>query len=161
MTGRRFSGVVALACAACVIVAAHLGVWSRPPTPSAIYFTIASAIILGLLGLAARGRSFTHLPIAPGRVVAVIATYNEPRANLEACVRAILDGTVVPDVVHVVDDGSAIPASPVHHPRVRWHRQSNLGKRPPQINGLAGERDATFILTVDSDSGVDRKALAE
>jgi hyaluronan synthase len=159
--GGRVSGVAALASAAFVIVAFHIGLWSRAPTLSTLYFAIASAIILGLLGLAARGRSFAHLPIAPGRVVAIVATYNEPPAILDACVRALLDGTVVPDVVLVVDDGSTVPATPLYHPRVRWLRQPNLGKRHAQVNGLAGERDATFILTVDSDSVVDRHALAE
>jgi hyaluronan synthase len=144
-----------------IIIVAHVTQWTRGLTPSTIFFAVASAMILLLLGLAARGRSFTHLPIAAGRVVAVVATYNEPPETLDACIRSLLSGTVVPDVVHVVDDGSAIPATPVQHPRVRWHRQSNLGKRHAQVNGLAGERHSAFVLTVDSDSIVDRHALAE
>lgn len=161
MIRRRLAGVAAVAAAGIVIVFAHVGLWSRSPTLSMAYFAVASITIIGLLGLAARGRSFAHLPIAQGRVVAIVATYNEPPAILGACLRALLAGTVVPDVIHVVDDGSVVPATPIDDPRVQWHRQANLGKRHAQVSGLAGERDAAFVLTVDSDSVVDSRAVGE
>jgi hyaluronan synthase len=45
--------------------------------------------------------------------------------------------------------------------RVVWHRTPNQGKRAAQLVGLDCEPDADFVLTVDSDSILDRFALEE
>jgi hyaluronan synthase len=129
-------------------------------TAEVITFGIVGGILLLYLGLAAKGRRFTHLPVAKGRVVAIIPTYNEDPDTLHAAIRALLSGTVTPDVIHVVDDGSRVPAPVFLHPKVRWHRQPNAGKRHAQVTGLRGEH-ADFVLTVDSDSIAYSTALEE
>jgi hyaluronan synthase len=158
----RIGGLAAVVVALLAIIGFHIETWFvRPPTPAVLFFAAIAFVYLLLLTLAAKGRSFKHLAVAPGRVVAIVPTYNEDRAALRACVRSLLSGTVVPDVIHVVDDGSAVPAVRFLHPRVVWHRQSNLGKRAAQVAGLLDEASTDFILTVDSDSIVDKRALEE
>lgn len=157
----RGIGLAALSAAVAIIIVTHLEAWSRPPGASTIFFAVASAVIVGYLALAARGRSFAALPVAAGRVVAILPTYNERPEVLSAAIHALTQGPVVPDVIHVVDDGSIVPATIVHHPLVRWHRQANLGKRHAQAVAIRQAADATFILTVDSDSVVHPDALEQ
>lgn len=113
---------------------------------------MAAIVLIVQLILAARGRRFVDRPIPVGRVMAVVPTYNEDPALLHACIRSLLAGTIVPDVIHVVDDGSSTPAPRFEHPKVTWHVQANQGKRVAQVNALLDEPSADFILTVDSDS---------
>nr|WP_257720759.1 glycosyltransferase [Mycobacterium sp. JS623] len=100
------------------------------------------------------GRRYTSKPIAPGRVLCIVPSYNEDPAGLHATVKALLAQTIPVDIV-VIDDGSYIPvAATVDHPRVTWLRQENIGKRGAQVNVLRRftRDDYQFILTVDSDS---------
>jgi len=144
-----------------IVLLFHVHLRSRPLGFADVFFTAAALMIVFTLALAARGRTFSHLPVPAGRVVAIAPAYNEDPATLHACIRFLLAGTVVPDLIHVVDDGSRTPAPVFVHPRVVWHVQANLGKRHAQVNGLRGEQHARFILTVDSDSIVDRNALEQ
>lgn len=109
-----------------------------------------------------KGRRFTHLPVALGRTVAIVPAFEEDEETLRACIWSILNQTVSPDEIHVVDDGSVDkPVRPFVHPRVTWHRKENGGKRLAQ--GYVLERlnpdDWDFILTVDGDSVLDPKAM--
>jgi hyaluronan synthase len=116
---------------------------------------------------AAPGRRFTHLPAAPGRVVAIIPAWNETPAALHSTILSLLAGTKVPDEIHVVDDGSDDPLPRFVHPAVFWHRQPNAGKRGAQARVLSmlradrhhGRSRADYILTVDSDGEVDPHAV--
>lgn len=128
-----------------------------------LIYILTSAILVWALLASAKGRRFTGRP-TPGRVVAIVPTFNEDPAALHATVRALLSGTIVPDEIHVVDDGSDEAAPLYRHPRVAWHRQRNGGKRHAQalvLRQLASRRQyrPDFILTVDSDSVVDRRAV--
>jgi hyaluronan synthase len=80
-----------------------------------------------------------------------VPAYNEEPALLRACIDSLLAGSEIPELVVVVDDGSAPPAAIYANPRVRWLRQANQGKRIAQVNGLRGCEWASFVLTVDSD----------
>jgi hyaluronan synthase len=129
---------------------------------SSLYFTaVASFFLFLMLAMVRGGDRFESGAVPPGRIVAVIPAYNEGQEELHAGVRALLSGTVAPDVVHVVDDGSRVPVVPFAHPKVRWHRQENAGKRSAQALVLSqlepGEFD--FVVTVDSDSQVAPGAL--
>jgi cellulose synthase/poly-beta-1,6-N-acetylglucosamine synthase-like glycosyltransferase len=118
------------------------------------YWTLGASAIGACLLAFLVGRRFTHLPVAPGRVLCIVPAYNEPPRSLGRTVAALLAQTVAIDIV-VIDDGSAIPVEPsVTHPRVRWMRQDNTGKRGAQVAVLRGiDRDTyDFVLTVDSDS---------
>jgi hyaluronan synthase len=141
------------------ILAFHRDALHQPVTVSMAFFLGAALMIVVMLGLAARGRRFTQLPVAQGRVVAIIPAYNEHPVTVAEVVASLLSSSVVPDVIHVVDDGSAVPVRSFEHPRVVWHRQSNRGKRAAQLFGLRGSWDADFILTMDSDSVAQPRAL--
>ncbi|MGX6604574.1 glycosyltransferase family 2 protein [Micromonosporaceae bacterium Da 78-11] len=123
-----------------------------------------SNIIL-LFGMVAfvRGRRFQRLPVAPGRIVAIVPAYEQSPADLRACVWSILNQrNVVVDEIHVVDDGSTRhPVQPFGNPRVFWHRKENGGKRAAQVYVLdrLQSRDWDFVLTVDGGSVLDEYAL--
>jgi cellulose synthase/poly-beta-1,6-N-acetylglucosamine synthase-like glycosyltransferase len=121
---------------------------------------LAGVLLWGVLGHLTGANRYTDLPVAPGKVLVLIPTYNELNDNVHATVRSVLAQTVECDVI-VVDDGSVIPVEPFLHPRVRWIRQDNSGKRKAQITGLfATERNEyQFVLTVDGDSAPHPTAL--
>jgi cellulose synthase/poly-beta-1,6-N-acetylglucosamine synthase-like glycosyltransferase len=110
-----------------------------------------------------RGRRFRHLPMAPGRILAIVAAYEENPDDLHACIWSIINQrNVVVDEVHVVDDGSVRhPVQPFAHPRVRWHRTENGGKRAAQVYVLdrIEPDDWNFVLMVGSDSVLDEHAM--
>lgn len=139
----------------------HRSTWKESWTIETGFFALVSLMFVAMLILSANGRSFRTLPVAQGRVVALVPSYNENPFTLQACVWSLLNGTVVPDVIHVIDDGSVTRVLCFDHPRVVWHRTTNQGKRAAQIHGLDCEKDADFVLTVDSDSIVDSHALEE
>lgn len=126
------------------------------------------ALILAviLFSVAAPGRSYVRRPAAPGRVIAIIPAFNEDPDGLHGTIRSLLTGTRVPDEIHVVNDGSEVPVPEINHPRVFWWYQSNAGKRKAQALVLSMLRTnradgypVDFVLTVDSDSTVDRHAV--
>src|SRR4051794_25692353 len=106
-------------------------------------------------------RSFTHLPLPRGKVVCVVPVYNEEDQFVHQVIKSILRQTVLPNLIHVVDDGSRVPVTPYEHPLVRWHRIENSGKRHAQAHALRmhDPSEFEFILTVDSDSVLDDDAL--
>jgi cellulose synthase/poly-beta-1,6-N-acetylglucosamine synthase-like glycosyltransferase len=106
-------------------------------------------------------KSFTHLPPAAGRVLAIVPVYNEDPALVHEVVRSMLRQTILPDAVHVVDDGSAVPLVTFDDPLLVWHRIENSGKRHAQAHVLQqfAPDDFDYIFTVDSDSVLDDDAL--
>jgi len=72
-------------------------------------------------------------------VIAVVPAYNEDPELLHGAIRSLLNGTVVPDVIHVVDDGSATPLPTFAHARVVWHKRENGGKHHAQATALLAE----------------------
>ncbi|MFJ6540544.1 glycosyltransferase [Streptomyces sp. NPDC091385] len=92
---------------------------------------------------------------ATGRVVAIVPAYEEEPDLLNAAIAALLRQTFPITEIHVMDDGSTKhPVQPFLHPKIRWHRQPNGGKRYAQAGVLQklDPRDWDYILTVDSDS---------
>ncbi|WP_160165840.1 acyltransferase family protein [Actinoplanes sp. OR16] len=119
-------------------------------------------VLLHFLGFVVAGafRPLRRRPLPEGRVIAVVPAYNEKPDLLHGAIRSLLNGTVVPDVIHVVDDGSASPLPPFSHPRVVWHKRENGGKHHAQATALKAElQHFDFVVTVDSDSVVDRQAI--
>ncbi|MFC9085311.1 glycosyltransferase [Nocardiopsis dassonvillei] len=166
-TGTVAAGVIT-ALAAIGWAAVYRTYWGQQDVDGTlvIYLVIAAVLIFSL-GASAAPRTFHHLPAARGRVVCIIPSFNENQTALDETLWSILGGTIVPDQIHVVDDGSATPVVPWQHPRIVWHRQANAGKRHAQALVLeqlraaraAGEHPADFILTIDSDCTVDRFAV--
>ena len=106
-------------------------------------------------------KSFTHLPPAAGRVLAIVPVYNEEPALVHEVVRSMLRQSILPDAIHVVDDGSATPLPTFDDPLVTWHRIENSGKRHAQAHVLRqfAPDEFDFVFTVDSDSVLDDDAL--
>ncbi len=118
------------------------------------YWYLGASVIAFCLIAFVVGRRYTKNPPAPGRVLCIVPAYNEDPEGLRKTVLALLAQTVSVDIV-VIDDGSQIPVVPsVHHPKVRWIRQENTGKRGAQCAVLEeyARTDYQFVLTVDSDS---------
>ncbi|SOD58623.1 hyaluronan synthase [Streptomyces zhaozhouensis] len=105
-----------------------------------------------------------------------VPVYNEDPDALRACLHSVLTQSRPVTRLRVVDDGSTRPdGSPETYPEVRaellalapahgveatWDRTANRGKRHAQMHVLATD-DADVFVTVDSDSVLDRHAVAE
>ncbi|HEX6038681.1 glycosyltransferase [Longimicrobium sp.] len=146
------------------IVFHHLWRGPPPPTFASAFFYFCGVLAAVSITVSRRGNDWSHLPPARGRTVVVIPAFNEPDEMLHRTIASLLAGSVVPDVLYVVDDGSARPIAPFDHPKVVWRRQGNTGKRRAQVAALAGEiasRTADFLVTVDSDCVLERDCLRE
>lgn len=167
-------GIAAVAAALSWVILYRLTFGRAAADPALLVYMLTTGVLVVVLVVTMAPRRFGRLPVAPGRVVAIVPSYNENPSALTATIEALLGGTVVPDEIHVVDDGSAdrvdIDAMPVpirYDRRIRWHRQTNMGKREAQARVLyelrywrdRGQPRADYILTVDSDSVVDRRAV--
>ncbi|MEU7826184.1 acyltransferase family protein [Catellatospora sp. NPDC049133] len=148
--------VAALVCVAVIVAYVEfVGTDSAERVLSLVVLLYSLGILLA--GLLRRHRD---LPLPSGRIIAVVPAYNEDPEMLHDTVRSLLNGTVVPDVIHVVDDGSASELPPFQHARVIWHKRENGGKHHAQATALLAElADFDFVVTVDSDSVVDRHAV--
>lgn len=106
-------------------------------------------------------KSFTHLPPAAGRVLAIVPVYNEEPALVHEVVRSLLRQSTLPDAIHIIDDGSAEALPTFDDPLVTWHRIPNSGKRHAQAHVLHkfAPDEFDFVFTVDSDSVLDDDAL--
>jgi hyaluronan synthase len=105
-------------------------------------------------------------------VTVAVPCYNEDPQALRLCLVSLLEQTRLPDRVHVVDDGSTCSADyePVRTwlsaaaadlgVLATWLRTENRGKRHAQMQVLTDD-DADIFVTVDSDSTLDRNAIAE
>jgi hyaluronan synthase len=123
------------------------------PAVLAFWAFTAGVLLWGVLAHVTDRNPTARLPVAAGRVLAIVPAYNETSHAVHATVRALLAQTVPCDIV-VIDDGSVVPVEAFGHPRVRWARQPNAGKRAAQVTALyATDRgDYDFVFTVDSDS---------
>ncbi|WP_432483194.1 glycosyltransferase family 2 protein [Kineococcus esterisolvens] len=126
-----------------------------------VFFALNAALVTCFLLSGTFWRSFSHLNAAHGRVLCVVPVYNEEDHLVHAAVRALLRQTILPDQIHVVDDGSARPLQTFDDPLVTWHRTPNAGKRHAQAHVLRmfAPREWDYVLTVDSDSVLDDDAL--
>lgn len=157
----RLVAVAAVAVTAAIVLLFH--VVYAPPVSfnlAVAFYLLTAGVLVWLLALACRREDWRTLEPAEGRIVAVVPAYNEDPVVLRECLDALIAGSVVPDAIHVVDDGSSPPLEPYEHRLVQWHRQQNQGKRWAQVNALRDEA-ADFIVTLDSDSVPHEHALRE
>lgn len=120
------------------------------------YWWSGVLVLTFCLGSFVKGKTYGHLPVAKGRIVAVIPAYEEEGWKLNRTIQSLLNQTVTIDEIHVIDDGSKVhPVVPWDHPRVFFHRQENTGKRGAQVTVLRKLWNAfnlfDFVLTIDSD----------
>ncbi len=125
------------------------------------FFGLMALLIVYFMLSGIYWKSFTHLPPAAGRVLAIVPSYNEEPELVHAVVRSMLRQSILPDEIHVVDDGSAVPLETFDDPLVTWHRIENSGKRHAQAHVLHqfAPHEFDYIFTVDSDSVLDDDAL--
>ena len=104
------------------------------------------------------------------RVAVAIPAYNEDPVLLDRALYALFCQTRLPQQVVVVNDGSARVYSDVHHywaahhpaeVDFTWIRQYNRGKRHAQARALEAAHDADIIVTLDSDTALERHAIEE
>lgn len=95
------------------------------------------------------------------KVVAIIPAYNEDIELLKNAIKSIQNQSFEVREIHIVDDGSSPPIEPFVSERVIWHRQTNKGKRHAQGCAIKSidKNDVDFILTVDSDSVLEKDAV--
>ncbi|MBL8122287.1 glycosyltransferase [Candidatus Saccharibacteria bacterium] len=155
-----------------LITAVHIG--SLIDYLYSYWILIVSFLVLVItIGLSYRERPKTSA--APtgsdAHVAAIIPAYNEDPAALQECIRSLFAQTRPPQEIYVVDDGSRVEYSTVaqwagtqagkHGSAIKWLRQDNSGKRHAQAHAIAKADQATIFITVDSDSVLDRHAIAE
>jgi hyaluronan synthase len=136
----------------------------RPETAFlSVFFALMALLISYFILSGIYWKSFTHLPPAAGRVLAIVPVYNEESVLVHAVVRSLLRQTILPDAIHVVDDGSVVPLETFDDPLVTWHRIENSGKRHAQAHVLKrfSSTEFDYILTVDSDSVLDDDAVEQ
>jgi cellulose synthase/poly-beta-1,6-N-acetylglucosamine synthase-like glycosyltransferase len=159
---RRALAFVSLAAFGGYVLWSQLQWGFRPDTAFlSAFFGLMAVLISWFILSGIYWKSFTHLPPAAGRVLAIVPVYNEDPELVHAVVRSILRQTILPDAIHVVDDGSLVPLETFEDPLVTWHRIENSGKRRAQAHVLRMFPSTAFdyILTVDSDSVLDDDAL--
>jgi hyaluronan synthase len=101
-------------------------------------------------------------------VVVNIPLYNEDPVILDRVLYALSRQTRRPNRIEVVDDGSTVDYGQVRDhwqmqlgTALRWVRQANGGKKHAQVNTFRDARDADIIVTIDSDTALEERALAE
>ena len=160
--GRRALALLSLAAFGSYVLWSPIQWGFRPDTVFlSSFFALMAVLITWFILSGIYWKSFTHLPPAAGRVLAIVPVYNEESELVHAVVRSILRQTILPDEIHVVDDGSAVPLQTFDDPLVTWHRIENSGKRHAQghVLRMYEPDEFDFILTVDSDSVLDDDAL--
>ncbi|WP_250035971.1 glycosyltransferase [Paractinoplanes maris] len=146
------------------LVAATWYIHDRVANPVLLaYWWVGNGTLFYCLYAFTRDSRFEHLPMAAGRIVAIVPAHERDHDDLRACIWSILDQRgVVVDEVHVVDDGSVHrPVDPFPHPRVRWHRTGNGGRQAAQAYVLdrLDPHDWDFVLTADGDCVLDERAI--
>lgn len=161
---RRLLAFVALTAFLSYVLWSQVRWGFRPDTAFLSAFFALMALLISYFMLAGiYWKSFTHLAPAAGRVLAIIPVYNEDAELVHAVVRSMLRQTILPDDIHVVDDGSVVPLATFDDPLVTWHRIENSGKRHAQghVLKMFQPNEFDYILTVDSDSVLDDDALEQ
>lgn len=94
------------------------------------------------------------------RINAIISSYNEDEKNLKDTINSILNQDYPVQKIYVIDDGSKISVKPFEHPKIIWLSEENSGKRYAQklAIDMMEKDEVDFILTVDSDSVLEKKA---
>ena len=138
---------------------------------------MASWLIVFVLALAQWAFSLGERPYTgwSGRldalhVVVSVPVYNEDPLTLDRVLYSLAGQTRLPDVVHVVDDGSKVSYEqvrghwahdPVLGPRLMWTRQRNAGKKRAQAACFTSHPAADIFITLDSDTTLARNAIEE
>ncbi len=138
-------------------------------------WVLAFAVNLGIYALAWLERPFTVTARQQAFlddlwVTVIIPVYNEDPAALDLCLQAVMQQDRLPEEVLVIDDGSTVAYPGVRSyweratprsVRFGWLRQENAGKRHAQSQAFRYAQDADVYVTLDSDTVLERRAIAE
>jgi len=134
------------------------------------FSSIAWTALLAVLERPKKASRLQQLALDKLSVVVLIPAYNEEPALLQACIKSVLDQTRPVQHIEVVDDGSTVSYKTVtdwlkdlkgYKVGLTWTRTENAGKRHAQTIGIRHQPKADIYLTVDSDTILDSKAVAE
>src|SRR4051794_21986241 len=108
--GRRAAAWLPILAFLAYVVWSHLK-WglSRDTMMLETFFGAMALMIFLFMVSAVYWRSFTHLPPASGRVLAIVPCYNEGSALGHAVGRALLRPAILPPDLPGVDEGSLVP----------------------------------------------------
>lgn len=139
-----------------------------------VVWTLSLAFIVVQWLLSWRDRPWAVSPIQQRhldelRVVVNVPLYNEDPALMDRCLWALVNQSRPPQRVDVVDDGSTMDYSDLRahwqgwhgNTEVSWTRQRNAGKKHAQVATFISDDTADIFVTIDSDTCLERHALAE
>ncbi len=106
------------------------------------------------------------------RVVVAIPVYNEDPMCLDRAIWSLVNGSRIPDVIHVVEDGAQkVDYSDLRDhwtrlrrpgPEVIWTANPvNRGKKWAQAEVFGSHPDADIFITIDSDTALEFEAVRE
>lgn len=105
--------------------------------------------------------------------VIIVPIYNESEKSLKEGLASFFTQTKLPAEIHIVDDGSKSDykrtrkwfekEAAKHNIHATWTKQTNAGKREAHATALryADMSDDAIIITIDSDSQLDKHAIEE
>ena len=135
-----------------------------------IFFRSVSWIVSWLDRPAVVSSSAARDQLARLHVTVAIPAYNEDPGLLDRCLYALVNQTRPPQLVCVVDDGSATDYTELKHywarhwpagTEIRWMRQHNQGKRRAHAVVFDSVPDTDIFITVDSDTTLELHAIEE
>lgn len=133
------------------------------------------AVFQQLVSWADRPRRVTarqQLQLAVLKVVVAIPVYNEDPQLLDRAIWSLVNGSRLPDVIHVVEDGKQAADysllrgywTRLNRPglEVIWTRNPvNQGKKWAQVDVFGSHPDADIFITIDSDTALEHEAISE
>jgi len=140
------------------------------PLMAAWTLVFATSLVQWTLAIFERPYAGWSPRLDQAKVVIALPVYNEEPATLDRVLASLAIQTRLPDVIHVVDDGSKVvydevrdhwQADPILGPRLLWSRQANKGKKFAQAACFARHPDADIFVTIDSDTALARNAIEE
>jgi hyaluronan synthase len=135
-----------------------------------IFFRSVSWIVSWLDRPVAVSSSAARDQLARLHVTVAIPAYNEDPGLLDRCLYALVNQTRPPQLVCVVDDGSATDYTALKDywarrwpggTEIRWMRQHNQGKRRAHAVVFDSVPDTDIFITVDSDTTLELRAIEE
>lgn len=141
------------------------------------FFITFGLLFIGQLLLATFAKPFeiknSHDTIHKFKTAIIVPVYNESENSLKEGIQSFFDQTVLPNEIHIVDDGSDHNYEKTKKWFIRkskkmgivasWQKQNNSGKRLAHDKAIEAITYAenTIIVTIDSDGVLDPNAIEE
>jgi hyaluronan synthase len=142
-----------------------------------IFYIIFGSLFIAQLLLASTARPFREKTVLDVnhrfKTAIIVPVYNESEGSLRDGLESFFYQTVLPDEIHIVDDGSKhtyartkkwfLATAEKAGIVASWTRQVNTGKRHAHVKAIDNlkNRENTIIITIDSDGVLDTHAIEE